>query len=169
MDVVTECNCFTTENIGTVTAHDLKLESYEKVLEYCRELSPNAVKTFVDMLFLDCLLLNTDRHFSNIEFFVNNDTLKVLDIAPIFDNNYALLPRFIEGYDTFKRDEYTVRDNRTFQELYDLVKKNRDYTGELIRLKNLKLTEPEGVEISAERLGFLNSFLQMQVKYLLES
>lgn len=135
VDIVTECDCFTTEEVGTVTASVLELKSYEEVAEFCKRLGKYSLETFIDMLFLDCLLLNTDRHFGNIEFFVDNDSLKILGITPIFDNNYALLPRFMEGYDTFERSEYIARDNRSFDDLYKLVRKHKNYRKELIRLK----------------------------------
>lgn len=167
VDIITECECFTSESIGSVTAHNLNLDSYERVIDYCKSLSKNAYNTCLDMLFLDCLLLNTDRHFSNIEFLVNNDTLEVLDIAPIFDNNYSLLPRFIEGYDTFNRDDYIARDNRTFEELYNLIKEHKSYQKVLINLKTFKFTAPKNVKISDVRLNFLNSFLNCQIDYLL--
>lgn len=168
VDVVTECDCFTSEKLGTVTAHLLGLHTYEEVIEYCKNLSQNAYDTIINMLFLDCLLINTDRHFSNIEFFIDNDTLEVVDIAPIFDNNYSLLPRFIEGYDTFIREDYVARDDRSFDELYKLIKKHKSFKKELIQLKKLRLIKPKNVDISDKRLKFLNEFLQNQVEYLLK-
>lgn len=168
-DVVTECDCFTSDKIGTVTANILGLNTYEDVIEYCKKLGDNSYKTCIDMFFLDCLLLNTDRHFSNIEFFMNNDSLKVIGMAPIFDNNCSFLPRFIEGYDVFNREEYVARDGRTFDELYKLVKKNKSFNKELIKLKKLKLDRPDKVEIKDERLKFLNWLLQLQIDYLLSN
>lgn len=167
IDVVTECKIFTSEKYGTVTANEINLLSYEDVIAYCKNLSQKSYNTILDMLFLDCLLLNTDRHFSNIEFFVDNETQEIIDIAPIFDNNYAMLPRFIEGYDKFTRDNYIARDNRTFEDLYKLVTRYKKYTRELISLKKLKLLKPDNVEMTDERINFLNEFLQMQVDYLL--
>lgn len=167
LDTVTECDCYTTEELGSVTAYSLGLNSYEQVIDYCKKLNDNAYSTILDMLFLDCLLLNTDRHFSNIEFFINNDTLQIVDIVPIFDNNYSFLPRFIEGYETFDRSEYIARDGRTFEELYSLVLRYKSYKKKLIRLKDLRLEKPKTVDISDSRLKFLNMFLQLQVDYLL--
>ena len=167
IDIVTDCNCFTTEQTGTVTAYLLGLDSYEKVIEYCKSLNTKSFHTILDMLFLDCLLLNTDRHFSNIEFFVDNRTLEVKELTPIFDNNFSFVPRFIEGFDTFDRSEYLVRDNRTFENLYALVKQYKDYKGKLLSLKKLTLEKPKNVFIKDSRLKFLNDFLQMQVDYLL--
>ena len=119
------------------------------------------------MLFLDCVLLNTDRHFSNIEFLFNNDTLKILRIAPIFDNNGALLPRFIEGYDEFVREDYIARDGETFEEVFSLISNYKNFTKLLIRLKSFKFVNNRQCSVSEERLKFLNDFLQMQVFYYL--
>lgn len=167
VDCVTKCPCYTTEEVGSVPAFRLGLDTYEKVLDYCEKLGGSSLKTCLDMLFLDCLLLDTDRHFSNIEFLVNNDTQEVLSIAPIFDNNYALLPRFIEGFDTFDRDDYRARDGRTFEDLYKLVTSYKSYKSELISLKKFKFVAPEDVTMSDYRLKFLNDFLKEQVDYLL--
>lgn len=168
IDTITECDCYTSEDIGSIPAYNLGLTSYEDIIEYCKKLSHESYKTIIDMLFLDCLLLNTDRHFQNIEFLIDNSSLKVLDIAPIFDNNCSLLPRFIEGFDKFNRDDYRVRDGRTFDDLYKLVTSHKTYKNELIKLKKFKFTKPESVDISDERLKFLNNLLQSQVKYLLQ-
>lgn len=139
VDVVTECDCFTNEKVGSVTAFALGLATYEDVIGYCKNLSNNAYITVLNMLFLDCLLLNTDRHFSNIEFLMDNETLSIIDIAPVFDNNYSFLPRFIEGCDSFEREDYFARDGRSFEDLYMLVKQHRSFNKELVRLKKLKL------------------------------
>lgn len=167
-DVVTECKCFTNEKYGSVSAASLGLVSYEEIIEFCKKLNKQSYNTVIDMLFLDCLTLNTDRHFSNIEFIMNNESLRIEEVAPIYDNNYSLLPRFIEGMDVFDRGEYIVRDGRSFEELYALVKKNKNYNKQLISLKKFKFTKPEAVEISDKRLEFLNWFLQTQVEYLLK-
>jgi hypothetical protein len=167
-DVVTECKCYTNEKIGTVNASSLGLSSYEDVITYSGKMfGDSGAEKIVDMLFLDCLILNTDRHFGNIEFFMNNRTLEIVGVAPIFDNNNSLLPRFIEGYEEFNRKEYLVRDGRTFEELYGLVRKYKNYEKELIRLREFRFERPNGVEITDERLNFLNNFLQAQVDYLL--
>lgn len=168
VDIITECKCYTTERIGSVPAHLLGLNTYEEVIEYCKKFSLEAYKTILDMLFMDCLLLNTDRHLGNIEFLVDNERLEVIGVAPIFDNNFALVPNFMEGYDKFNRSEYLARDGRTFENLYQLVRKNRSYNSELIKLKSSKFEKPVKVEIKESRLKFLNNFLQMQAEYLLK-
>lgn len=167
VDCVTECKCFTSEKVGSVPAYRLGLHSYEDVLNYCKRLSKKDFETCLDMYFLDCLLVNTDRHFGNIEFFIDNDTLKVLGIVPIYDNNYSLVPRLMEGYEDFRKEDYMARDGRSFEDLYSLVKGYKSYTRELIRLKKFRLEKPRNVDIEDKRLAFLNDFLQERVDYLL--
>lgn len=168
IDVVTECGCYTSEKYGAVPANLLGINKYEEVLEYCAKLGRDSYLTCLNMLFLDCLLLNTDRHMGNIEFIIDNDKLNVICIAPIFDNNYSLLPRFIEGYDTFDRSQYAARDGRRFEDLYKIITKHKDFKKELSALRKFKFKPPDNVKIDKRRLEFLNSFLDMQVKYLSE-
>ena len=43
------------------------------------------------MLLFDAIVLNVDRHLNNFGFLVDNDTLKLLSFAPVYDMNLALL------------------------------------------------------------------------------
>lgn len=168
LDVVTECDCYTSEAIGSISAHSLGLNSYKDIIEYCKSLSETSFNTILDMLFLDCLLLNTDRHFSNIEFLVSNRKQTVIGIAPIYDNNYALLPRFVEELENFVREDYVARDGSSFEEVFNLVSSYKNYSTELRKLRKFKLEKPKRVSISDSRLDFLNSLIQKQVSYLLQ-
>lgn len=169
VDIVTKCDCYTTEQVGAVSAYELGLSSYESVLGYCSSHSKESLSSALDMLFLDSLLMNTDRHFGNIEFLVDNDSLKVLGLAPICDNNRSMLPMYIEGYDNLSEtiEELYAYDGKTFDELYRLVLKYRSYKTELFKLRELRLLAPETVGIKEERLKFLNNFLQLRVEHLL--
>jgi len=166
LDVVTECKCFTTESTGSVTAVVLGLTSYEAIIDYCKGLSDEAYNGVLNMLFLDCLVLNTDRHFSNIEFLVDNRTQVVRSLAPIYDNNYSLCPRHLPS-DTFNRSDYIARDNRSFADLYKLVKKHKSFSKQLHSLRKFKFTAPDKVKMQEGRLDFLNWLIQEQARYLL--
>lgn len=167
IDVVTECKCYTTEEVGAVSADKIGIKSYKQLIEFSKTISDRAFNDCLNMLFLDVLLLNTDRHFGNIEFMIDNDTLEIIDIAPIFDNNYALLPRFLDDRgEIFNRSDYIARDNNTFESLYKLILNYKTFNNELIKLKSLKLEQPRKVSIPDTRLEFLNRFIQAQVNYL---
>ena len=167
LDVVTECPIYTSESIGSISACDLGLNSYEDIINFAKCKIPNCYLKVINMLFLDCLLLNTDRHYGNIEFLIDNSTLEIIDIAPIFDNNYSLLPRFIEEMEEFNREDYRARDGRRFEDLYKMISKYKDFKPLLLRAKEITLKHPKSVSLSDSRLKFLNNLLQKQIDYLL--
>ena len=179
IDTVTECECYTTEEIGSVAAKDLGLNTYEKVIEFCKESKKEwDLNTCLDMLFLDCLLINPDRHFRNIEFLMNNTSLEVIGIVPIFDNNKAfsmLKYANIENKENWEKEinqirkNYRAYDRKRLRELFTLVCSYKSYEEELKKLKEFKLSLGKlGEEwISAEQQEFINFFLQNQIRYLL--
>lgn len=61
------------------------------VREYYEKLGQNFVDALNDMLVLDAIIMNTDRHFGNFGFNVDNKTNKIIAPAPLFDHGNALL------------------------------------------------------------------------------
>lgn len=47
---------------------------------------------FRRMIVLDALIINTDRHMGNYGFIMNNETMEIKRMAPMFDHNLSLLP-----------------------------------------------------------------------------
>lgn len=167
-DLVTSCKCFTSEKIGSVSASRLNLLSYEKVIEFCKNyLSKEDLNNIIIMFLVDCLTINTDRHFGNIEFLVNNDTQKIIKLAPIFDNNNALLPRFVIGFDNFDLNDYRTRCDTTFDSLFELIMSYRNLKPLLIKLKNFKFVNFSIVAIDNKRLDFCNQLLKLMITYYL--
>ena len=60
------------------------------VSEYYEKLGKEFVKALDDILILDALIFNTDRHFGNFGFLVDNKTNKIVAPAPLFDHGNAL-------------------------------------------------------------------------------
>ena len=74
-------------------------EDYLKVIEKLRELCPRAIPDYIQMIFLDTITANPDRHTGNFGLLRDVKTGKLLGLAPNFDNNMALIAR---GYPTGK-------------------------------------------------------------------
>ena len=103
--VVSKCPCFINKDtefitcyqvINSMVRHDT-LEDYEdyiKVLEQNGIL--NAREKLENIFILDFLIMNEDRHLNNFGIIRDVNTLKWLDVAPIFDNGQSLN---IEYYD----------------------------------------------------------------------
>ena len=70
----------------------------------------NCEDEFRRMVVADCITLNSDRHFGNFGFMVNNQTFERTVLNPCFDFNMAFVPFAEEGFDFGKPeldfDEY---------------------------------------------------------------
>jgi hypothetical protein len=60
------------------------------VREYYAKLGDEYQKAFADMLVLDAIICNTDRHLGNFGFLVDNHTNKIVAPAPLFDHGNSL-------------------------------------------------------------------------------
>ena len=103
--VVSKCPCFITKDTELITCYQMRndmprhdsIEDYE---EYIKKLESNGIEKarekVEDMYILDFLIMNEDRHLNNFGIIRDVNTLKWLDVAPIFDNGQSLN---IEYYD----------------------------------------------------------------------
>ncbi len=97
--VVSKCPCFITKDTELITAYQVRNEmerhdSVEDYEEYVKRLEENGIENarekVENMYILDFLIMNEDRHLNNFGIIRNVNTLKLVDVAPIFDNGMAL-------------------------------------------------------------------------------
>ena len=111
------CDNFTTINIEYVTAHNImdagyyigKLKTLDPMpiqerlphmLKSCEALGiENAQHYFNQMMVIDYLIANTDRHFTNFGFLRDSNTLEWEGFAPIFDSGTSLWNRGKEWHE----------------------------------------------------------------------
>ena len=100
------CPNMTTEQIELVPAYYISLTKqrqanvsfYDHFLTCCDTLKiPNARLSVNQMILLDYLMVNTDRHFGNFGALRNSETLEWIGIAPIFDTGTSLWNDRIES------------------------------------------------------------------------
>lgn len=107
--VVSDCKIFTNQKFGYKPI-SLFLKNGVKyglpeTLEFYRELG--CEDAFRRMVVADCITLNSDRHFGNFGFLVNNDSFERTTVNPCFDFNMAFVPLSEEGFDFGKRADGT--------------------------------------------------------------
>lgn len=94
--IVSVCPCFINENTEFVTAYQIlhglpKESAYEEYINILEKQGiKNARQQIENMFILDYLILNEDRHLNNFGIIRDVNTLKWLDVAPIFDSGQAL-------------------------------------------------------------------------------
>ena len=119
--VVYKCPCFINKDTELVTCYQIEkgiirhnsVEDYE---EYIKILENHNIKDarikMEDMYILDFLIMNEDRHLNNFGIIRDVNTLKWLDVAPIFDNGQSLN---IEYYD--EEEMHIIGDGKLFYEV----------------------------------------------------
>lgn len=97
--VVSKCPCFITKDTELITAYQIKndmkrFDTAEDYESYVKKLEENGIENareqLENMYILDFLIMNEDRHLNNFGIIRDVNTLKWLDVAPIFDNGMAL-------------------------------------------------------------------------------
>ena len=97
--VVSKCECLTTKDTEIITTYQiirdekknksiLDYENYIKILEE-HNIKDARIK-LENMYILDFLIMNEDRHLNNFGIIRDVNTLKWVDVCPIFDNGQSL-------------------------------------------------------------------------------
>ena len=84
-------DCFTNDAISFVSAQDVKDYCSHIGTSFEKYINDNFSTEMANMTILDYILANTDRHFENWGFLIDNNTNKIISFAPLFDHNQALI------------------------------------------------------------------------------
>lgn len=163
--LASSCKLFTDEKTGFTPVWKILSNKSTPVdiLDYFDSIG--AGESFRRMLVLDALILNTDRHMGNYGILVDNDTQDVIGMAPVFDNNQALLP-YAEQQDFKDMDRYLesrpTKIGTDFNEtahwaLTHGIKKD------LNNLRGFRFTRHRKYNLPEERLQILEDVIDKQI------
>ena len=143
------------------------------VREYYEKLGQTFVDALNDMLVLDAIIMNTDRHFGNFGFIVDNKTNNIVAPAPLFDHGNALLN--FAGRDDLE-SEKALREYAdtlvpcVYDDFIGTAKKvltNKHREG-LRKLLEFKFKKNSRYNLPDKRLKMLEKMIQTRAKVLLE-
>lgn len=165
--LASKCPMFTSEELGFVSAHRFFTGPFstEDMLRFTCE--HNAEEAFREMLVMDAVFANVDRHSGNYGFLVNNNTGEVAGMAPLFDHNMACLPMMMEQ-DNF--DEYLQMIGPKIGVSFVSIAKemlNSSIRAKLIELKDFEYTDP-GFDYPQWKLDAVNHLKDIQIAAILE-
>jgi len=85
------CELFTSEDISFVpVGRIVKTGGMKSVRTFYESLGEKYVKALNEMLVIDAIICNTDRHFGNFGFLVDSHTNEIVAPAPLFDHGNSL-------------------------------------------------------------------------------
>lgn len=165
------CDIFTSEDYGFIpyAAVDQGNTSVMQVLRNMKDLGfVNEVKT---MFVIDALIMNANRHKNNFGFIIDNKTLEIQAMAPLFDHNLALMPYAIDADElTFGSEYYREHGPRLGDEWVKaaamcLTSKTRKL---LIDLHDFKFEKHRKLNLPDWRLESLTVMLHDTIEAILE-
>lgn len=90
-ELCSTCDLFTSKEYSFLPVGRMVTTGGMKAIRaYYEKLGEKFIKALDDMLVLDALIFNTDRHFGNFGFLIDNRTNKIVAPAPLFDHGNAL-------------------------------------------------------------------------------
>lgn len=103
-ELCSTCDLFTSKQYAFLPVGQIVTSGgMEAVRSYYESLGSAFVSALNDMLVLDALLFNTDRHFGNFGVLVDNETNRIVSPAPLFDHGNSLFN--FAGRDDLVSDE----------------------------------------------------------------
>ena len=168
--LVSKCPLFTTEATGLAKASAVfhGEQTIPRLLDYCQTLGSDS--NFRRMCVLDAITLNPDRHYGNFGFLFDNQTMEIIGMAPVFDNNRALFPELDE--DALAAPDWYIDHCRP--------KLGRDFIitarglmtdeirADLEKLKDFQFENHPRIPISENRLELLSRLVQRQISLILK-
>ena len=85
------CELFTSKQYSFMPVGRIVTKGgFEAVRAYYKSLGDEYVKALNEMIVLDAIICNTDRHFGNFGFLIDNVANEIVAPAPVFDHGNAL-------------------------------------------------------------------------------
>lgn len=164
------CEMFTSLDVSYVQIYDFvgNKPIYE-VGEYLKLLGSEFYIAFLNMILLDCIICNEDRHYGNFGLLVDNKTNQPLCFVPLFDHglslfNYAMPDDFreLDTYAQTRMSSYHI----SFLELAKAFITSEQKT-KLRKMIHFRFEKHPNYNLPSYRLKAIERFLQKRVMELL--
>ena len=156
-------------NIGWVFSNiEYGSRKYSDLINLCRERGIEEIKERIDeMLAIDFLLGNTDRHRGNYGILRESDSLKWICFAPIFDNGNSLFHDMVEeDTNNFSVDSFSKAFNDRNMSNLDLIDYpqwyNEGRSDKIVEIVNRNLRSNE--KMKSKRINKIISVIKERIK-----
>lgn len=91
-------------------------DELEYAIEKLEQMAPHTIPEYINMIYLDALVRNFDRHTFNFGLLRDPNTGEIISLAPNFDNNNALVSAGYESSNPRRANDVMVADvNRVIE------------------------------------------------------
>lgn len=166
--VVSCCKLFTTEDIGFVSFSGMYGPLiFNNILLKVEE--AGLLREFCEMMILDYIIFNPDRHLNNFGFLVDNNTYDILRFAPLFDHGYAMLNFWMvqEDIDEYIKGKYPSLSDDTFEDVAKRCKNLIGNTHNVESLINFKFDKSKLGGCGQDRIDKIEKFINARVNSFL--
>lgn len=164
------CELFTSKEYSFMPIGNIVKEGgIRAVIEYYKSLGDKYFNDFVDMIVFDAVILNTDRHFGNFGFMVDNRANIICAPAPLFDHGLSLLTYAMDD-DLQDWEAYAkTRVPATYSDFIELAKQLMGHSQKekLRKLINFKFKKHSRYNWKEERLVALSKLIGYRVGSIL--
>ncbi len=167
------CDLFTSKEFAFLPVGRVVTSGGMKAVRaYYESLGNNFVAALDDMLVLDALIFNTDRHFENFGFLIDNKANKIVAPAPLFDHGNGLF-NYAGERDLASHEALTSYADTMLPCVYDdFVAVAKEvltpaHKEGLQHLLNFKFKKHSRYNLPDDRLRLIEKQVQRRVKELL--
>ncbi len=173
------CPDFASEAVEFIPAHDILLQyprrknesTLSQLLRACDALGiPNVRPAISEMIILDYLIANEDRHTNNFGFLRNSETLEWLGMAPLFDNGSSFgfdkLTADIAAYKDIACEPFKNRHQEQLELAFPCPQFNAQALDSLPALAESFFKENGGKFVDSARAEAISSALAIRVRDL---
>ena len=168
------CELFTDKDTAYVPVGRIVTKGGLKAVQkYYEQLGPEFEDALRDMILFDAVICNTDRHFGNFGFLVDNRANKIVAPAPLFDHGNSLFN--LAGMDTWEDDSaLQMYIDTLVPSVYDgfIETAKNMMTGaqkeKLRHLVDFKFKKHRRYNLPAQRLRMIEEQIQKRVRELLD-
>ena len=168
------CELFTSKKFSFVPVGNIVTSGgIEAVEKYYQKLGEDFYKAYGDMILLDAIICNTDRHFGNFGFLVDNKTNTIVKPAPLFDHGNSLFNFVTEDVysNQEKFDEYvSTLVPCNYDDYFSYAKEFLDNRRRkmLRKLLEFKLKKHARYNLNNDRLKAIEGMIRRRASMLLE-
>ena len=169
-EIASRCRLFTNEQYGYVPIAAYTRDTTPvQLLHFMRSISEESEERFRAMLVCDSIIFNVDRHLRNFGILIDNDTIRPIRMAPIFDFNLSLFPYASEAELSNPGDmvlQYAPIIGNDFtrigqQAMTDGIRKN------VKELRNFQFSFRGDKKFTESRVRLLESIVDRQIEAVL--